>query len=449
MPLYYYKAITENGRIVKNRVEDTSRMSLMHKLKRNGLTPVLVMQTAKRRNTHKKAKRNTRSMSKIVKNANINFKLGEKSKVTLKEKVYGRLALTERVTTRDIIVFTQNFYLLKKANFNNIHAISTVIENTENLTLKEILEDVLAGIEAGENIYTTLEYYEGIFPPIYISMIKSGELSGSLTETLYQAMNYLEETMALNKKLRNILIPNLVQFFGILALLIAGTFFAIPMIQDVYDSVGSQATLPGITIWFKGVVDWLVKFWYIPTLLIGGAIGGIIYYINSERGRYQFDYFKYTMPIFGKLIYAIDFSRFMQAVLLNVRSGIRIQEALEVSKNVVQNLVLMSIIETSTNNILVGKSWIEPFEKSGLSSSMITEMLKIGMQTDLTLMLEKLIDYMKVDIDAIMTKIMKVLPEVVYAIVGVVLIFFVLVVLVPIMQVYMGDFLLSASGVPQ
>ena len=80
---------------------------------------------------------------------------------------------------------------------------------------------------------------------------------------------------------------------------------------------------------------------------------------------------------------------------------------------------------------------------------MITEMLKIGMQTDLTLMLEKLIDYMKVDIDAIMTKIMKVLPEVVYAIVGVVLIFFVLVVLVPIMQVYMGDFLLSASGVPQ
>ena len=155
------------------------------------------------------------------------------------------------------------------------------------------------------------------------------------------------------------------------------------------------------------------------------------------------------MPIFGKLIYAIDFSRFMQAVLLNVKSGTRIQESLEVSKNVVQNLVLMSIIETSTNNILIGKSWIEPFEKSGLSSSMITEMLKIGMQTDLTLMLEKLIDYMKVDIDAIMNKIMKVLPEVVYAIVGVVLIFFVLVVLVPIMQVYMGDFLLSASGVPQ
>jgi len=449
MPRYYYKAITHSGKIVKNRVEDTSRINLMRKLKRNGLMPVMVMQIAKRRNTYKKPKKNNRNMSKIIKNANINLKLGEKHKLSFKERVYGRLSLTQKVTMRDIIVFTQNFYLLKKANFNNIHAISTVIESTENITLREILEDVLAGIEAGENIYTTLEYYEGIFPPIYISMIKSGELSGSLTETLYQAMNYLEESSALNKRIRGILIPNLIQFFGILALLIVGTIVAVPLIQDVYASVGSQAELPAITMWFKGVLDNLVKYWYILVTLIGGIVGGIIYYIRTDNGRYKFDYFKYTMPIFGKLIYAIDFSRFMQAVLLNVRSGIRIQEALEVSKNVVHNLVLMSIIETASNNILVGKSWIEPFEKSGLSSSMITEMLKIGMQTDLTMMLEKLIDYMKVDIDAIMTKIMKVLPELVYAIVGVVLIFFVLVILVPIMQVYMGDFLFTATGVPQ
>ena len=136
----------------------------------------------------------------------------------------------------------------------------------------------------------------------------------------------------------------------------------------------------------------------------------------------------------------------MQAVLLNVKSGIRIQDALEVSKNVVHNLVLLSIIETSANNILMGKSWIEPFEKSGLSSSMITEMLRIGMQTDLTLMLEKLLEYMKIDIDALMSKIMKVLPELVYLIVGIFLIFFVVVVLVPIIQVYMGDFLFSAGG---
>ena len=133
--------------------------------------------------------------------------------------------------------------------------------------------------------------------------------------------------------------------------------------------------------------------------------------------------------------------------ILNLKNGMRIQDALEVSKNVVRNYVMLSIIETSINNILIGQSWIEPFEKSGLSSPMITEMLKIGMQTDLAEMMNKLLEYMQIDIDNIMQKIMKVMPQVVYSIVGVVLIFFVLVVLVPMIQAYSGNFLFSAAGV--
>ena len=78
---------------------------------------------------------------------------------------------------------------------------------------------------------------------------------------------------------------------------------------------------------------------------------------------------------------------------------------------------------------------------------MITEMLKIGMQTDLSEMMEKLVEYMEIDINNILEKIMKVLPQLMYSIVGVVLIFFVLVVLVPMLQVYMGTFLFSAAGV--
>ena len=108
---------------------------------------------------------------------------------------------------------------------------------------------------------------------------------------------------------------------------------------------------------------------------------------------------------------------------------------------------MMSMIEAAINNILIGQSWIEPFEKAGLSSAMTTEMLKIGMQTDLTEMMHKLLEYMDLDIDNLVTKVMKALPQIVYAIVGVILIFFVLVVLVPVIQVYMGTFLFSAYDV--
>jgi len=345
------------------------------------------------------------------------------------------------------MVFTQNFYLLKKANFNNIHALSTIIEGTENPTFRAILEDILTGVEAGENMYTTMEYYPSIFPYIYVNIIKVGELSGSLTQSLQQAIVYLDEANAMSKKIRSILVPNLLQFFGILLMLVLGTLIAIPQIQNVFDSVGTEEQLPEITLWFKGVLDGLIATWYIPVTIIIAVVSGIIAYVHTPKGRYNFHYFKYTMPIFGKLIYAMDFERLIRAILLNIQNGMRIQDALEVSKNVTKNYVMLSMIESSINNILIGRSWIEPFERSGLSSPMVTEMLKIGMQTDLAEMMDKLLEYMEIDIENILQKIMKALPQIVYAIVGAVLIFFVLVVLVPMIQVYMGTFLFSAAGV--
>ncbi len=259
-----------------------------------------------------------------------------------------------------------------------------------------------------------------------------------------QAVEYLDETAALNRKLKSIIIPNLIQFIGLLVLLIVGTLVAIPAIQNVLDQVGSTDQLPKTTLWFKGVLEGLIHFWYIPVTIILGALIGIYFYIKTPEGKYRYDNFKYKMPIFGPLIYAIDFSRLMRAVLLNIRNGMRIQEALETSKTISSNLVMLSLIESSINNILVGQSWIEPFEKSGLSSPMITEMLKIGMQTDLAEMIEKLLEYMQIDIDNIIAKIIKVLPQIIYIIVGILLIFVTVVVLVPLIQIYMGTWLFSA-----
>lgn len=446
MPTYMYKAATSSGIIVKNRVEAPSKQNLLRSLKNNDLMPITIEQVAYSAKRKKTKKRNIKDVEEIMKNVNTT-QVNTKKTSTVKEKINMYLSKTEKVTSRDLVVFTQNFYLLKKANFNNIHALKTIIDSTENVTFKGVLEDILAGVEAGENMYTTMEYYSDIFPYIYINMIKVGELSGSLTNSLDQAVTYLDSTEKLNKKIRGILIPNLFQFFFLIVMLIVGTIVAIPAIQNVYAEMGSSDTLPAVTLWFQGLVNGLVKYWFIPVAIIAATVAGVVFYINTPKGKYNFDYFKYKMPIFGQLIFALDFSRLMKAMLLNLENGMRIQDSIEVSKNVVQNYVMLSIIETSLNNIIIGESWIEPFEKSGLPKPMITEMLKIGMQTDLSEMMRKLVEYMEIDIDNIMQKIIKVLPEVTYLIVGVVLIFFVLVVLAPCIQVYMGGFLFSAAGV--
>lgn len=446
MATFNYRALTEDGRIVSNRVEEGNRLLLVKKLKTNGLYPISIVQrNSKKTKILKKKKRNISNIQDVLENVNTTIVMNDnRRKLSMKDKINMYLGTEEKVTERDISIFTQNFYLLKKANFNNVHALTTIISSTENMTLVEILEDILAGVEAGDYMYKTMEYYSNVFPYIYINMIRVGELSGSLENALLQAIEYLDSSAKITKKLKGILIPNIAQFVLLIIMLFVGTLFALPQIEKVFEEIGTSSTLPKVTVWFQGVVNSMIKYWPIPTAIIAGIIGLIVLYIQTPKGKYRYHYFKYTMPIFGKLIFSLDFSRLMKAMLLNLKNGMRIQEALDVSKNVVSNYVMLSIIENSLKNILIGQSWIEPFERSGLASSMITEMLKIGMQTDLSEMMEKLVEYMEIDIDNTMDAIMKTLPQVMYAIVGIVLIFFVLVVVVPMIQVYMGNFLFDA-----
>lgn len=182
MPLYIYKAVTEKGQIVRNRVEELNKFVLLRKLKNNGLMPIKVTQiqvNKKASKIIKKQKKNVESSDSVLKDVRAqeiarnmtsrSSRFAQKAKKILFSDV--------KISNRDIVVFTQNFYLLKKANFNNIHALSTIIESTENPSFRAILEDILLGVEAGENMYTTMEYYTGVFQPIYINMIKVGELS--------------------------------------------------------------------------------------------------------------------------------------------------------------------------------------------------------------------------------------------------------------------------------
>lgn len=449
MPEYVYRAITQEGVIVRNRVESGSKQALIKRLKEGNLLPIDVVQVGYGKKKVNTKRRNVTDIDEIMKTANSSSIVqgrGRK-KQSVVEKINLALSKQEKITTRDIMVFTQNFYLLKKADFNNIHALSTIIQSTENITFKGILEDILAGLEAGEYMYTTMEYYSNVFPYIYINMVKVGELSGSLTQSLQQAVKYLDSNTDTMKKLRGIIIPNLIQLVALIALLFVGSLYTVPTIQSVYDQVGTQDKLPGITIAFSNVIQWIASHWYVPVGIVGIIVAVIISYINTPKGKYNFDYFKYTMPIFGKLLYTLDFSRLMRAMLLNLENGMRIQDALDVSKNVVNNYVMRAMVETSINNILVGTSWIEPFEKAGFGSTMITEMLKVGMQTDLSEMMSKLLEYMEIDIKNTMNNIMAVLPQLVYSIVGILLIFVVIVVLVPCIKVYMGTFLFSAAGV--
>ena len=155
MPTFVYKAMTANGQIVKNRIEDSSKVSCIKKLKRNGLIPISVTQTiklereVKRKNIGQKNQNRQQSQLEIYTQARdsnlLDTKKSDNQKINTVNSV---IMYTQRITIKDVKIFTQNFYLLKKANFNNVHALSTVIESTENPKFRLVLEDILLGVEA-------------------------------------------------------------------------------------------------------------------------------------------------------------------------------------------------------------------------------------------------------------------------------------------------------------
>lgn len=157
MPQFTCRVLTPQGQIIRSKVEESSRLACIRRLRKNGLTPISVSRSLTLTNNQK----NNKNSNKMRNVKPIDFKAKAKTRVKSKDKnkniktqggFWDILNMDlgvggKKPTARDIRVFTQNFYLLKKANFNNIHALSTVIETTENPRLKIILEDILAGVE--------------------------------------------------------------------------------------------------------------------------------------------------------------------------------------------------------------------------------------------------------------------------------------------------------------
>lgn len=431
MAEYKYRAMSKKGKGINGRMEETSKYNVIKKLKEHNLVPLSIKKVDKISFTKKIKKRNailTKELLKI-----------QKSNVNRNTNILQFIVKNRKVKRKDVLVFTQNFYLLKKSNFTNVQALLTILNNTENNNFKEIVEDILAGIESGEKIYTTLEYYSKIFPFIYINIIKVGELSGSLTNALYQALVYMEESEKLGKQLRGILLPNILSTISILLMTFFGVLFGVPQLQKIYESTGYK--IPAPTQMFFELSTYIVLYWYVFVGIIVGLIFFLQFYKNQPKGKYRIDMAILKMPVFGKLITRINLSKYFQAVLLNLKNGSRLQDSLDIGKDVLSNYVLLSIIEAAKNNLLLGYSWVQPFEDSDVIPVMVTDMLKIGMETDITEMIEKIYEYIQQDIDNTIKDIIKALPQVTYGIVGIFIIVFVLIIMVPLIDLSMGNFI--------
>lgn len=439
MPDYKYRAMLRDGKIVRGKMLANNKHQVVTKLKEARMQPIIV----------KKLRYIKISGSNFIKAKQksyvppVSFKRPklDLNNITLKSLKESNIHLFTRVSPKDIISFVNNLYVLKKAEFNNVQALQAIYDGMENPVLKDIVEDVLIGVEAGERLNVVMANYPKIFPAMFVNFIKVGEESGNLDVALLHARDYVESSTKLRKQIRSAIVPRVLQFVGIMLMMFVSLLVGVPMLKGVYAMFGSSKQLPAATLVAVSIAEWIVKYWYIVLGIIIILIVLFLLYIFTPNGRYKWDRFLMRAPVMGGLNTNITVSKFFQAMLLNLKNGMRIQEALDVSKNVTSNYYFLSVVEVAKSNSLIGTSWITPFEESKLFKPMVSQMISIGMKTDLTAMMEKVNDYIKMEIEESISKFVKVLPDVTYAFVGVAIIAFVLTVMVPLMDVYMGSFI--------
>ena len=442
MPSYKYRVLLDNGKIARGKILALNKSQAINNLKDENVQPIALIKmkdNSKRykRPDYAKIKKERIKTSRVVERA----KTANKATGLLAGVASRDIHPFKRVTSKDLIIFVNNFYILKKANFNNVQALEALVDATENPVFKDIVEDILIEVQAGERLYKAMELHSKVFPPVFINFIRVGEESGTLDTALLYARDYVETSIKMKKKIRAAVIPRVLQFLGIMLMMFVGVIVGVPLLQKIYDMFDSTQEIPKATMAMLKVANWFVGNWFYILFAIVLIVVGFIAYRSSPRGRYNVDKMFMLFPVIGDLNRNNTISKFFKAMLLNLKNGMRIQEALEISKNVTNNYYFLSAIETAKANTLSGKSWIEPFEDMKIFKPMITEMVGIGMQTDLSEMMEKVDMYIDSEIDESLQRFIKWLPDITYIFVGIALIAFVVTVMVPIVQVYMGSFI--------
>lgn len=429
MASFECKVVTPQGQTVIVNMREKDKISCFKRLKENGMTPIEV---TKKFDPFGFIKEKTEKTAVIHSQKN-----ADKVKINLNKEI----KFSSKISLDELKKFTQEFYLLKQSKFSNKDAMLAIISGATDEKFKIVLEDILKNIESEVFMYKAMQEHPSIFPKVYINLIKTGEITGNLEESLQNAVKYLDGEILIATKLQNELIPNIGMFIAIILMLFIAMVIGVPVLQNIFIASGNVIELPKITIILSALANKIADVWYILAIIMLIVIVIQYRYIKTEKGRKKLDLLKYKNYIFGDIIYSLDFARFIRSLYINLRSKLRLEDALEVSKNVVKNTYLLSTIEKSINNVYVGKSWVEPFEQDGLLNPIIIEILKKGTKATMIETISKTVEYMDFEIEIQTNKLSKILPGISYAIVALVILLFTITIIVPCIQIYMGGFL--------
>lgn len=284
-----------------------------------------------------------------------------------------------RIPLSTLVFFTRQLSTMFSAGLTLEKSIFFLSQEEKNKKFKKILGDLDQNIKRGMLLSDTLERHPGVFSNLFISMVRAGEVSGKLSETLEELAEYLETVEETQRKVKSAMYyPVFIIGFLVITLFLTFTYL-IPSFSDVYDQLGSE--LPYYTVLMVNIGEWLQENVFFVLLSSFTSLATIWMATLTDSGKLLKDRMLLRIPIFGKIIKDNILSKFSKTFGILVNAGVPIIDTLNLVKKVVDNRVYeLATIEASTN-IENGANISQALKNTGEFPSVMIQLLSTGEET--------------------------------------------------------------------
>jgi MSHA biogenesis protein MshG len=279
----------------------------------------------------------------------------------------------------DLILFSRQMYTLMKAGVPMIKSVTGLIQSSRNFRLIEALKDVMANLESGRDLSSSLARHPDIYSSLYISMVKIGEETGRLEESFLRISEYLAREKETRERIKAAL---RYPMFVIVAIAIAITIiniWVIPAFADLFSKSG--VTLPWQTRLLMATSDFFIQWWPVMLAAIIGSIIAARIYVKTDNGRYQWDHFKLKLPIVGDIIYRATLARFARSFSMGLKSGVPLIQAMTVVSRSVDNEYISDKILSMRSGVERGETLTRTAGLTKMFTPLVLQMLSVGEET--------------------------------------------------------------------
>jgi type II secretory pathway component PulF len=319
-------------------------------------------------------------------------------------------------------------------------ALSVLTLQASDVRFKNAITDIRDRVVSGESFTDALNDYSDYFDVIYVSMVRVGEVTGTLGQSLLTIAKFMEKRQRVESKVITAMIyPIVLLIFCLIAITVLTTL-VIPVIAEQIARTGQE--LPWITKGLMGVSHILTSWWlFVVIAVVFGIVWGLKRFLKTRRGAYLRDKLLLSLPLFGPLIKQRVVARFASTLSTLLGSGLAMAESLRVVAEVTGNSLMRVAVQQARERILAGADIATPLRDSGVISPAIAHMVAVGEKSgELEKMLKDISENLEASTDIVIERLSAAVEPLIIIVMAAIIGLIAYATILPILKISAGKF---------